>query len=215
MMAEVTGNERFIVFEGIDGAGTTTQTERLKAWLEDRGEKVVTTCEPSEGPFGNMVRNALKRRIVVPSQGDGPDADVDPRVVALLFAADRLDHLDAIIRPALALGWWVISDRYVDSSLAYQSIYMDLAWVRTINTHAPRPGKTFFLEVPPGEGMARILAQRASRDHFETQQRLQRVDAQYRAIYQDPPGDLVRLDGTRPVDALAAEIASHFGDVGG
>ena len=209
-MAEVTGHERFIVFEGIDGAGTTTQTERLKAWLEAQGEKVVTTCEPSEGPFGNMVRNALKRRIVVPTPGDAPDADVDPRVVALLFAADRLDHLDSIIRPALAAGWWVISDRYVDSSLAYQSIYMDLAWVRSINAHAPRPATTFFLEVPPAKGMARILARRASLDHFETQQRLQQVDARYREIYETPPADLVRLDGTRGVDELAAEIASHF-----
>ncbi len=208
-MADVSGHERFIVFEGIDGAGTTTQTDRLKAWLEARGEKVVTTCEPSEGPFGSMVRNALKRRIVVPTQGDAPDADVDPRVVALLFAADRLDHLDSVIRPALAQGWWVISDRYVDSSLAYQSIYMDLAWVRTINSHAPRPATTFFLEVPPEKGMARILARRASLDHFETQQRLQQVDARYREIYQTPPADLVRLDGTRGVDDLAAEIASH------
>ncbi len=214
-MAEATSHERFIVFEGIDGAGTTTQADLLKAWLEARGEKVVTTCEPSEGPAGNMVRNALKRRIVVPTSGDGPDKDVDPRVVALLFAADRLDHLDATIRPALARGWWVISDRYVDSSLAYQSIYMDLDWVRTINTHAPRPTRTFFLEVPPAEGMARIQARRASQDHFETLQRLQQVDEQYRKIYRDGPADLVRLDGTRPADDLAAEIATYFRSVGG
>ena len=209
-MADLPSRERFIVFEGIDGAGTTTQTDRLKSWLEARGEKVVTTCEPSEGPFGNMVRNALKRRIVVPSPGDGPDGDVDPRVVALLFAADRLDHLDATIRPALAQGWWVLSDRYVDSSLAYQSIYMDLDWVRTINAHAPRPSRTFFLEVPPGEALARIQAKRASRDHFETHQRLQRVAAQYQEIYRDPPSDVVRLDGTRSVDELAAEISICF-----
>ena len=78
-MAEMTGHERFIVFEGIDGAGTTTQTNLLKGWLEARGEKVVTTCEPSQGPFGSMVRNALKRRIVVPTIGDGPDADRQPQ----------------------------------------------------------------------------------------------------------------------------------------
>ncbi|MFH1531400.1 MAG: dTMP kinase [Pseudomonadota bacterium] len=214
-MTEIAGHERFIVFEGIDGAGTTTQTARLRSWLEARGEKVVTTCEPSEGPFGSMVRNALKRRIVVPTTGEGPDADVDPRVVALLFAADRLDHLDATILPALARGWWVISDRYIDSSLAYQSIYMDLDWVRTINAHAQRPARTFFLEVPPAEGMARIRAKRARRDHFETEQRLQQVDLRYREIYAAAPPDLVRLDGTQPEDEIAAEIASYFeGSVG-
>lgn len=209
-MAEPTSHDRFIVFEGIDGAGTTTQTEMLKAWLEARGEKVVTTCEPSEGPLGNMVRNALKRRIVVPTIGDGPDADLDPRVVALLFAADRLDHLHATIHPSLEKGWWVISDRYVDSSLAYQSIYMDVEWVRTINAHAPRPNRTFFLEVSPTVGMARIQARRASRDHFETLQRLQQVDEKYQEIYRAAPEDLIRLDGTRPMDDLAAEISSHI-----
>ena len=213
-MVELIGHERFIVFEGIDGAGTTTQAERLKAWLEARSEKVVTTCEPSDGPFGSMVRNALKRRIVVPSSGDGADTEVDPRVVALLFAADRLDHLDAVIRPSLARGWWVISDRYVDSSLAYQSIYMDLGWVRTINAHAPRAARTFFLEVPPDEGMARIRAKRASTDHFETAQRLEQVHAQYQEIYRTPPKDLVRLDGTRSMDELATEIATYFDDSG-
>jgi len=209
-MAEFEGNERFIVFEGIDGAGTTTQTDRLRAWLEDRGDKVVVTCEPSRGPFGSMVRNALKRRIVVPAAGDGPDSDVDPRVVALLFAADRLDHLDAVIRPALAKGWWVISDRYVDSSLAYQSIYMDLEWVRAVNKHAPRAARTFFIEVPPAVAMARIQAGRADRDHFETRQRLQQVAARYQEIYRDAPPDLVRLDGTLPVDELTGEITSSF-----
>ena len=208
-MTDVTAPDgRFIVFEGIDGAGTTTQAGLLKAWLEARGQKVLDTCQPSNGPFGAMVRNALKRRIVVPTAGDGPDADVDPRVVALLFAADRLDHLDAVIRPALARGWWVISDRYVDSSLAYQSIYADLSWIRAINTHAPRPDRVFYIDVSPAVAISRILARRATQDHFETQQRLEQVHAAYQAIYADAPAELVRLDGTRGVEELAAEIAA-------
>ncbi|MBM4370037.1 MAG: dTMP kinase [Deltaproteobacteria bacterium] len=199
---------RFIVFEGIDGAGTTTQAARLRARLEERGERVVSTFEPSDGPVGTLVRNALRRRFVVPRGDEDPVAEVDPRVVALLFAADRIDHLDAVIRPALEKGFWVLSDRYVDSSLAYQSIYMDLEWVRVLNLHAPRPGRTFFLEVPPAVAIQRILAGRAAQDHFETLQRLERVHAGYRTLYREPPADLLCLDGTLPVDDLASRVVA-------
>ena len=197
---------KFIVFEGIDGAGTTTQAQRLLGWLEARGLRVLLTREPSDGPVGNLVRNMLKRRIVVPRSVRGTDADVDPRTVALLFAADRLDHLDGEIRPALDAGFWVLSDRYVDSSLAYQSIYADLAWVREINRFAPRPDCTFFLSVPPRVAMQRMRASRPSRDHFETQRRLEKVDEGYEALYREAAPDVHRLDGTLPIDTIHQRI---------
>ena len=109
---------RFIVFEGIDGAGTTTQARALVSWLGTRGIKAVYTGEPSEGPIGSMLRNALRGRVV---PGTVPGV-LDPRVIALLFAADRVDHVLYDIRPSLERGLWVICDRFVCSSLAYQGL---------------------------------------------------------------------------------------------
>jgi dTMP kinase len=101
---------RFIALEGIDGSGTTTQKARLAAALRDRGLDVLETFEPSEGPLGTMARGMLR--------GDDPAA---PDLLALVFAADRLEHLSRCIEPALAAGRTVICDRYVLSSLVYQS----------------------------------------------------------------------------------------------
>lgn len=116
---------RFIVLEGLDGAGTTTQTERLASLLRSEGHDVVTTREPSDGPVGTMLRQALTGRLGLP-QGRGPLAQ---ETLALLFAADRTDHLHARILPALEQGKVVLCDRYVLSSLAYQGASLPMAWV--------------------------------------------------------------------------------------
>ncbi|HLL53606.1 MAG TPA: dTMP kinase, partial [Myxococcaceae bacterium] len=99
---------RFFVLEGLDGAGTTTQCERLASELRSRGFRVLVTREPSDGPVGTMIRQALTGRLGMPG-GNGPLA---PETLALLFAADRADHLHARVRPALERGEIVISDRY-------------------------------------------------------------------------------------------------------
>jgi len=133
------GRGRFIVLEGIDGSGTTTQAARLASALRRDGHRVVTTREPSAGPVGKLLRDALRRR----TRG------LSDRALALLFAADRLHHLATVVEPALARGAVVLSDRYVLSSLAYQGMRLPLAWVASLNEAARRPDLTLYLEVDP------------------------------------------------------------------
>src|SRR5204862_347715 len=130
--ADIVDRGRFIVLEGVDGAGTTTQTRALAAALAARGHIVTTTCQPSDGVIGKLVRSQLR----------ATDDPPDPRALALLFAADRLDHIHRVVEPALARGEVVISDRYVASSWIYQGLACDPQWVRTINAHAPWPDLT-------------------------------------------------------------------------
>ena len=133
------GRGRFIVLEGLDGAGTTTQAERIARALRERGSKVVVTRQPSDGPIGTQLRHALTGRLSLPN-GRGP---LTEDTLALLFAADRLDHLAAIVEPALARGEIVLCDRYVLSSLAYQGSALPMAWVESIRVvwaKQTRPG---------------------------------------------------------------------------
>src|SRR5262245_58804737 len=111
---------RFIVVEGVDGSGSTTHTRLLAKALRKRGHRVHTNCEPTTGPVGGLIRQVLQKRITIPGES-GPKS-LGWSTMALLFAADRLDHLDSEITPALRKGEWVISDRYDLSSLAYQSL---------------------------------------------------------------------------------------------
>src|ERR1017187_1840709 len=108
---------RFVVLEGIDGAGTTTHVARLAERLRASRVPVRATREPSDGPIGTLVRQVLTGRIVVPG-GRAPAW----ATMALLFAADRMDHVETEIEPFVASGGTMISDRYDASSLAYQSV---------------------------------------------------------------------------------------------
>ena len=137
---------RFIALEGIDGSGTTTQSRDLAQLLAQRGHSILRTQEPSDGPIGREIRRRLASSSAPP----------DPATVALLFAADRLDHVDSEIRPALEQGKIVLCDRYVMSSWVYQSLDCDPAWVREINRHAPWPDRTFLLEIAPEVALARV-----------------------------------------------------------
>ena len=140
----------FIVIEGIDGSGTTTQCSILADRLTEKGLPVHTTREPSDGPIGVMIRQVLTGRLVVAGrQGARP---FNWATMATLFAADRLDHLEAEVIPNLMDGVTVICDRYDHSSVAYQSVSggggEDIStWVRELNRHARRPDLTLVLEV--------------------------------------------------------------------
>jgi dTMP kinase len=198
---------RFLVFEGIDGAGTTTQARALVSWLGARGIPAVYTCEPSEGPIGSMLRNALRGRVV---PGTVPGV-LDPRVIALLFAADRLDHVLYDIRPSLDKGFWVICDRFVTSSLAYQGLDLPEDWLATLNREAGTPDLTIYLRMDPAVAMARLGKSRARLDHFEALDKLQRIEANYRRLEaQGAMGtEVLGLDGTLPVESLAEAIQAR------
>jgi dTMP kinase len=165
---------------------------------------VVRTAEPSPGPIGQMLRAALRDR--------GPDG-FDAQTVALLFAADRTDHVHRCIRPALARGDTVVCDRYLGSSLAFQTVdgdgVVDRDWVLTLNKLALPPHLSIFLDVPPEAAMARIIARGKPIERFEVEATLRRVHARYRQAFAQPPtglGVAVVIDGLRARDAVAADV---------
>ena len=201
------GRGRFVVLEGLDGAGTTTQTERLAAALRADGRRVVTTREPSDGPIGTLVRQALTGRLGLPG-GRGPLA---PETLGLLFAADRTDHLHARVLPALERGDWVLSDRYVLSSLAYQGADLPMAWVAEVNRLAVPPDLTLFVRVSPRVAAQRRAARGGDKELFEDEQVQRRVAAAYRrAIQKHAKGRVVEVDGDQPVDAVTQACLAHL-----
>jgi len=201
---------RFIVLEGIDGSGTTTQLKHVTDWLGKRGELVHTTREPTDGPLGLVLRQILRGRLVATPFAAGHDLKpqpIDAGAVALLFAADRLDHLHNEIVPQLEAGRHVVCDRYVLSSLAYQSVECDLRFVRNINEKALTPDLTIFLRVRAEVAMARIESSRTQKDSFEQLPLQKKVAANYDKIlesYRD--GDVVILDGEEETSMVTTKI---------
>lgn len=202
----------FIVIEGLDGAGTTTQSRRVAEVLRQKGQPVSLSQEPSDGPIGVLIRQMLSMRVTIPD-ADGEHQPVGRETLALLFAADRLDHLDADVNPALARGDIAISDRYYHSSLAYQGDVdgedsVDYGWVQEINGRARIPDLTVFLEAPVDLCLAR-LADRGRRDIYESRQKLERLQQRYEEVMAllDERGErILRLDAAQSKKALTDRI---------
>lgn len=200
------GRGRFLVLEGLDGAGTTTQAALLAGRLARLGRRVHLTSEPSRGPVGRLLRRALQGAVA--GAGGRP---LDQRALALLFAADRVDHVAGEVGPRLAAGVDVVSDRYALSSLAYQSAATgDLGWVEVLNREAPAPDLTIFLEVRPAVALRRRYAASAEREIYEVPAFQRRVAAAYRRAL----GRLRRrgervavVDGEAGVAAVAEAVA--------
>ena len=146
-----------VALEGIDGAGTTTQARRLAAALEERGVATHLTREPSDGPVGRLLREILA----------GRHAPTDATTLSLLFAADRADHVQREVAPALTAGAVVVSDRWVHSSLAYQGAGEERAWIAELNKRARRPDLTLFLRVAPEVAADRRAASRDVEELFD------------------------------------------------
>jgi len=198
----------FVVVEGIDGSGSTTQVRALTARLEELGCAVLATREPSDGPVGTYLRQILAGEVTHPAE---------PTTMALLFAADRRDHLDREILPALAEGKVVLCDRYLLSSLAYQGcLLQDLPWVRTLNRAALPADLTFLLDLPVPVASAR----RSQRDLIQIYEhdalQLQVAEA-YRQLAVEAGASIV--GGSLPVAAitelLLQEIRAKLSPVAG
>jgi dTMP kinase len=202
----VTRRGRFVVVEGLDGAGTTTQARLLGERLRAAGRAVHVTAEPSGGPVGALVRQVLQQRIT-----GGPGGGFDPHALALLFAADRLDHVAAEVAPRLAAGCDVVSDRYTLSSLAYQGLTTgDLAWVEAINRRAPAPDLIVFLRVRPGLALGRRRAAGTPPELYEVdafQRRVARAYERSLALLRRRGQRVEGLDGEAPVERVAEAVA--------
>lgn len=198
---------RFVVLEGLDGAGTTTQARLLCERLRAAGSLVHVTAEPSGGPAGALVRQILTRRV------SGPEGGFDPAALALLFAADRLDHVAAEIAPKLRAGFDVVSDRFTLSSLAYQGVTTgDMAWVELLNARAAVPDVTVFLRVRADVAFRRRQAVTVDREIFEVGPFQRKVAASYdRAIerLRAQGQRIVEVDGEEPVEAVAAAVQAE------
>jgi len=184
------GSGFLIAFEGIDGSGKTTQAKRLVRWLRKKGLPARYTSEPTGGAIGRILKSMARRR------------DVEPRVEAVLFAADRLIHLEKVIEPLLEKGFIVVSDRYLHSSLAYQSTTTrDQEWVEALNKYARRPDLGILLDVDPEIGLKRL---RRSRTRFERADFLKNVRAKY--LEYAERGELVKIDAERELDEVFSDI---------
>ena len=197
----------FIVFEGGEGAGKSTQSRALADYLEARGHRVRRTREPGGTPAAEAIRAVLL---------DTANTGLDDRAEALLFAAARGDHAARVIRPALAAGDIVISDRYLDSSVAYQGVARDLGAERVADlslwaTGGLVPDLTIVLDVDPAVGLARVVG--PDRLESEPVEWHRRVRQAFLDIAAAAPDRYLVLDGTRPVEDLAVEIATVVSDL--
>lgn len=200
---------RFITFEGGEGAGKSTQIARLKAWLESRGRTVLATREPGGSPGAEMVRKLLV---------EGPVERWDGTTEALLHFAARRDHLRSTVEPALTRGTWVLSDRFADSTRAYQGYGhgLDHAMLEQLYEIAVgdfRPDMTLVLDIPVDIGLARAAARHGTETRYEALPRAfhERVRAGFREIAAREPRRCAMIDATGDVDAVAAAIAGAVG----
>ncbi len=207
-MKEPKKNGRFVVIEGIDGAGTTTQTGLLVAALKREGRAALSTREPSDGPVGALIRQILTGR-VVGVEGRVPGWST----MALLFAADRMDHVETTIEPFIESGGIVVSDRYDASSLAYQSVTSGagggdtVEWIRALNVHARRPDLTIVVEVSHRVAAERRAA-RGEADQVYDQNEVQKALAEFYSQLPNhlPKDRIVLVDGNGSVAETHAKI---------
>ena len=185
----------FIVIEGLDGSGKTTQATILARRLS-QSHNAVLTAEPSRGKIGAFIRECcLYEQKRLPTEAE-----------ALLFAADRIEHIQDEVKPALDAGKLVICDRYVYSSLAYQgSAGLSLDWIKTINARALQPDFSIFIDVSPERVLERLKRKRSVMETLETQKKVRDVYLKFVA-----KGELVKVDGDKPkevvADALYAKV---------
>ena len=181
----------FICIEGLDGCGKTTQTKLLAKKLR-KSHNAVYTAEPSRGKIGTYIRESClygeKRLSTV--------------VEALLFAADRIEHVETEVLPALDQGKLVISDRYVYSSLAYQGAAgLSLEWIEKINEHALQPDLAVFIDVAPKIVMSRLKPKKSVMENLETQQKVREIYLKF--VEKD---SLTRINGNKAKNEVAEEL---------
>jgi len=192
-----------VTFEGLDGSGTTTQSELLRQHLEEAGRDVVLTREPGGTELGERVRELVLGGL-----------EISPWAEAALFAAARAELVAEVIQPALERGADVVCDRYLDSSLAYQGIARGLGVDRVLalNVNAIRgilPDVTFLLLIDPEEAQRRS-GPPGDRIEREGDAFLREVDKAYRELGSAFAGRITTIDASRPADEVAKEVRDRL-----
>lgn len=194
---------KFLVFEGIDGSGKTTQAERLHRRLTAHGKDAIHTFEPSNGPIGKLIRQMLS--------GELP---VDQRTIASLFAADRTDHLvtpKTGVKKQVNQGRVVVCDRYYFSSYAYHSLYVDMDWViqaNRLNADILRPHATLFIDVDPDLCIERIRASRETLEIYEKIDIMKQVRANYLKAFEQlkDQENVIIIDGNDTLENVEEAV---------
>jgi dTMP kinase len=196
-------NNLFIAFEGIDGSGKSTQVKLLADKLTAEGHRVYTTCEPTDGAIGSLLRSILKGQ-----------QEADHRTIAGLFLADRLDHLlnkpNGLVKK-LEEGFTVITDRYYFSSYAYHSVHMPMQWVIAANSICAgilKPDLNVYIHVSPDVSMQRISANRGHTELYETAENLKQVSRAYAEAFEKLKSEeqIFITDGNRSPELIAVDV---------
>ncbi len=177
---------KFIIFEGLDGAGKKTQANLLKEYLEAKNKEVISTSEPtSDNPISKLIREWLDSKFELKSD----------EAITLLYIADRYEHLSETIVPALEAGKIVICDRYIPSTLAYEGALFktDLQWMKNVHAHALKPHIKIFIDTPPEECLERLGE---AKTRFETLEIQQKVYDSYKKLISEDKGFNV-INGNR------------------
>ena len=200
----------FVVFEGGEGAGKSTQVDLLAAALRAEGNDVVVTREPGATDVGARIRGLVLDKSAAPS----------PRAEALLYAADRAHHVATVVRPALARGAVVISDRYVDSSLAYQGAgrtlpVSEISWLSSWATGGLKPDLVVLLDVDPRVGLSRVDSRGLGTDRLESESRSfhERVRYAFLDLAAADPKRYLVLDAARPADEIGAAVNDRLAGI--
>jgi dTMP kinase len=193
---------RLIVIEGLDGAGTTTQARLVVEALRGKGRSAHLTREPSDGPIGRLIREMLVGKHAIEGES------LSQSTFSLLFAADRLDHLQREVEPALARGEIVISDRWYHSSLAYQGTAAERGWIEMLNQRARRPDLTVLLRVPAETAARRRVAAGRAQELFEDLAMQERVAAGYDRVFAELTArePVMVIDGEREVHQVFTDL---------
>jgi len=187
-------NGKFIVFEGLDGSGLSTQSLLLKEYLSKRGKNVILTKEQTDNFIGGIIKSSLKKHIKISNL-----------TLQFMFVADRSHHLEAEIEPALEEGRVVISDRYIFSTLAFGSLDIDIDFLKIINSKFKIPDLTFIIDCPPEVCLKRISEERFHLEFFEEKYKMDKIREKYLSLKKYFPNVYV-INGDRSKKEVFEDI---------
>lgn len=190
---------KFVVIEGLDGCGSSTQVKLLTDYLRVRGIRTFSTKEPTDNVIGGLIRGALTGVYLLPEA-----------TMQMLFSADRGHHVKRFIEPVLQSGGWVVCDRYMWSTIAFGGVTLDKEWLLSLQKYFPVPDITFLLEVPPKFCLERIEKDRYDIELYEKLEKLKNVWKNYEWLAARFSDKFFVINGNKSENEVLAEIAGKL-----